>query len=586
MRTTQAIVGLHLLTAIVLASGCSPTSTQPVSTQSGAVQGVVEQGVNLFRGIPYAAPPIGDLRWRAPEPAAAWDGVRQADAYGPACWQATDAGESIFLQRLLEGAGVNTVMRWLMQTAFAWFPMTVSEDCLTLNVLAPVEAQDMPVMVWIHGGGHQFGSGGMTYESKSLVQQGIVLVTLNYRLGLYGFFAHPELAAEDPHGSTGNYGMLDQLAALQWVQTNIAAFGGDPDNVTVFGESAGGHSVGQLMASPLAHGLFHRAIAQSGTGLYQFQSVDAAHERMSGLDAGLQAAASLGLGSTDAIRSLRALSTDQLKNIAMDPLLSATYHPQIDGYVLPKSTAQVFREGGQMPIPLITGSNADEGSVLYHLGLPPLDGGPPQQPTVLTEWRALLTAALGATAAASADDLYGVRTDADVVDAAEALMGDSWFGRHAFYMMRFHAAAGHPSYLYFYKRRSPADSQTIGASHAMEINHVFGGFIPNWPSDARDEALTSQMQRYWTAFAADGTPAPAGLPAWPVFDTANPVEMRFGHTDTQPQPVERIARYRLLWPQFEARILRATEVEPTATPTDEAALIQATPVEATPSQPS
>ncbi|MEM7077027.1 MAG: carboxylesterase family protein [Pseudomonadota bacterium] len=553
MRTT-----LLLATGVILLlSACGPTPTGVVDAPAGPISGVRSDATQFYRGIPYAQAPVGDLRWRAPEPLPAWRETLAAQEFGPACWQPTNSGNEQFLERLTEGAGMGGFTQWLLTSFAGLAELEVSEDCLTLNIAMPQGAKNLPVMFWIHGGGHQFGSGGGPYESASLAAQGVVLVSINYRLGLYGFFAHPELAAEDPHGSTGNYGTLDQIAALQWVQDNIAAFGGDPENVTIFGESAGGHSVGQLMASPVARGLFHRAIAQSGTGFYQFQATDADYERVSGFAAGRDLARRAGVAGEDEIDGLRDLSTEDLAPLATDPELSETFHPQIDGYVLPRSTAQIFTEGAQAAIPLMVGSNADEGSVLYYFGLPPVDGSTNPPPTTVAEWEAMLRDSFGVNAEA-VNSHYRVDTDQDVVKAAEQLMGDTWFGRHAFYMAHKHGASGLPAYLYFYERHPPTEAQTIGASHALELAHVFGGFIPMWPWDERDDELSSQMQTYWVNFAATGDPNRDGLPAWPTFDGLAPQEMSFGHERTVANPVARLQRYLAMQAQFDQRVAAAT----------------------------
>ena len=540
-----------------LLSACGSTPSDPVTIAQGDLQGINENGIVVFRNIPYAAPPIGDLRWRAPQPGPNWEGVRDASAFGPACWQDTSGGNADFMESLTQGAGMGGFTQWFLTTMTSFGSTEVAEDCLSINIMAPEGAERLPVMFWIHGGGHQFGSGGQLYESPSLVGQGIVLVSINYRLGLYGFLAHPELSAQDPNGSSGNYGMLDQIAALAWVRDNIAAFGGDPHNVTIFGESAGGHSVGQLLASPLAEGLFHRAIAQSGTGFYQFQATQAAYERISGHEAGREVARAAGVGGKDEIAALRKMSTQDLWEVAVDPVLSGTYHPQIDGYVLPRSTAQIFAEGTQLKVPLIVGSNADEGSVLYYLGLPPVDGGPPEQPETLKAWDDLLENQFG-TAAPKIDATYQVDLDTDVPRAAEQLMGDTWFGRHAFYMAQSHSAAGYPTYLYFYERHPPTENQTIGASHALEISHVFGGFIPMWPTDDRDDQLGSEMQRFWTTFARTGNPNAEGLPAWGSFNDLEANEMAFGHERSYTRRVAREDRYRAMSAQFEKRVVSAS----------------------------
>ncbi len=502
-----------------------------VETGRGRLEGEEVDGVRVFRGIPYARPPIGPLRFRPPVEPEPWAGVRDATRFGPAAPQPE-------MMVPIPGFGVGEQ----------------SEDCLYLNVYAPAApGGGRPVLVWIHGGGFVIGSGSQDiYDASSLVRRGdVVVVTINYRLGALGFLHL------DDEESSANLGLLDQIAALEWVRDNIEAFGGDPDKVTIFGESAGGHSVGQLMASPLSAGLFHRAIAQSGTGFQQFQAMDAAYERMSGFDAGRQVAEMAGVSGADEIAALRQMSVDELREIALDPAVSATLHPQIDGYVLPQSSAQIFDAGRQAAVPLIVGSNADEGSVLYYMGLAPVDGGPETQPTNVTEWDALLAGQFG-TAASDVDLAYSVDTDSDVVKAAEQLMGDAWFGRHAFYMAQKHSAAGHPSYLYMYERRPPNENQTIGASHALEISHVFGGFIPFWPSDARDDELTHEMQSFWVHFAATGTPNRDDLPTWQAFADLEPYEMAFGHEETGARRVAREARYRAMAGQFEARLNKAS----------------------------
>lgn len=551
---------LRSLTVLFLAclmAACGGRSAAPVEVSGGWIEGLVEDGLVIYRNVPYAAPPVADLRWRAPQPVEPWEGVRATTQSGPACWQNTTGGEAMFIERLTQGAGMSGFATWLLTTAASWQPPEVSEDCLSLNVMAPEGGSNLPVMFWIHGGGHQFGSGGQVYESSSLVREGIVLVSINYRLGLYGFMAHPELSAEHAHGSSGNYGMMDQVAALEWVQANIEKFGGDPNNVTIFGESAGGNSVGQLLASPLSKGLIHRAIAQSGTGIHQFQAVDAAYERTSGYDVGRRIAAAAGVSGELEIKALRSMTTEQLRPYAIDPAFVDTFHPQIDGYVLPRSTAQTFFEGKQLPVPLIVGSNADEGSVLYYFGLPAVEGGPLVQPQNQVEWDQLLASQF-ADQAAVVDAFYAVDGDKDVPKAAEHLMGDALFGRHAFYMAQRHQAAGAPAYLYFYERRPPSETQTLGATHGLEISHVFGRFIPMMPKDERDDELQTQMQGYWAQFARTGSPNRDDLPKWVAFDDLEAQEMAFGHERSYARRSVRENRYRAMAGQLESRLAAAT----------------------------
>jgi para-nitrobenzyl esterase len=557
MQLLNRIIGF---TALFVA-GCGEPASQTVKTQSGPVQGVTNEGVAIFRGSPYATPPLGDLRWAAPQPAQPWTEPLIADAYGPSCWQPTGIGNDAFISALVAGSGMSEFSQWVLKTGAGLAEVSISEDCLTLNVLTPDISSDkpLPVMLWIHGGGHQYGSGGDIYESTSLANNGVVLVTINYRLGIYGFMAHPELAAEDANGSSGNYGMLDQIAALQWVQANIEKFGGDTNNVTIFGESAGGHSVGQLMASPLARGLFHKAIAQSGTGFQQFQTTDQNNETISGFNAGRSVAAMVDVSGSDEITQLRAMSVEELAEAATDLEISSTFHPQVDGYVLPKPTSQIFALGEQAPVPLMLGSNADEGSVLYYMGLTPVDGSTITGPETIKQWDNLLLNEFGDQANALSIH-YAVDGDSDVVKGAEQLMGDSWFGRHAYFMAQRHSTAGHPTFMYFFERRSASPDETIGATHAFEIFPVFGSTLPLWPTDERDEILSNEMQSYWSNFAKAGDPNNDRAPAWQSFSLLQPTEMALGHEKSYSRPVARMDRYEAMNGQLLRREKRALEL--------------------------
>ena len=562
MKLLNRIIGFTALSlAALLVTGCGEPASQMVNTQSGPVQGVTNEGVAIFRGIPYAAPPIGDLRWAAPQPVQPWTEPLIADVYGPSCWQPTGIGNDAFVSALVAGSGMSEFSQWVLKTGAGLAEVSISEDCLTLNVLTPeiMSEKPLPVMLWIHGGAHQYGSGGDNYESTSLVSNGVILVTINYRLGIYGFMAHPELAAEDANGSTGNYGMLDQIAALQWVKANIEKFGGDANNVTIFGESAGGHSVGQLMASPLARGLFHKAIAQSGTGFQQFQSTNKTNETISGFSAGRKVAAMVGISGDKEIAKLRAMSTETLAEAAIDLEISSTFHPQIDGYVLPKSTSQIFASGEQAPVPLMLGSNADEGSVLYYMGLTPVDGSPVRGPATIEQWDSLLQEEFGDHADALSIH-YAIDGDNDVVKGAEQLMGDSYFGRHAYFMAQRHSAAGNPTFMYFFERRSASPDETIGATHAFEIFPVFGSTFPLWPTDERDAILSKEMQSYWTSFAKVGDPNNDRAPTWQSFSALQPTEMALGHEKSYSRPVARMGRYEAMNGQLLRREQQALEL--------------------------
>lgn len=545
------VVAIAVVVALAACSGTLPSPA--VTVESGEVRGIIEGDVAVFKSIPYAAAPIGDLRWARPGPPVSWAGVLDAFEDGPICMQPVGVGNDAFLEMLLEGAGLSW---WKRQSLFVLTSILpsppMSEDCLTLSVRSPaLDAARLPVMVWIHGGAHRFGSGRLGFEGNAITQRKVVLVSINYRLGVFGFLAHRELAAQDANGSTGNYGTWDQIAALRWVRDNISAFGGDPGNVAIFGESAGGHSVGQLMAAPPARGLFHRAIAQSGTGTYQFQHAEHAVEGLSGFEAGERFAASLGAST---VAEMRALSAEAIMAVDDDPAVVETWHPQVDGYVLAKTTAETFRAGEQAPVPLMVGSNADEGTVLYGLvaegGGGPVDGLNGSIET-LADWRNMMHTAFGVHAERVAGR-YPAPTDADLARQGQRLMADAWFGRHAYFTAAQHANAGHATYLYFFQREPQSDTQTIGATHAVELQYVFGSFFSFWPVDQRDEELARQMTAYWTNFTRGGNPNSVKLPEWPPFELDDPKEMSFGD-ETRWRTVSRGETYEAMIPQIVAR---------------------------------
>jgi len=460
--------------ALLLLTYAAPQVDAPqVMIAQGRLAGVLAGGVAAFKGIPYAAPPVGALRWRAPQDAPRWDGVRDAAAFGPVCPQHPTSGLA----------------------ARARLPQ--SEDCLTLNVwsadLHP--AAPRPVMVWIHGGGlAQGGSALPIYDGAALARRGVVVVSFNYRLGRLGFFALPALTAAADGEPVGNYGLLDQIAALRWVQANVAAFGGDPASVTVFGESAGGVSVDALMASPLARGLFARAISESGPAL--FGTVPLAEAER----AGLAEAARLGAGGPDAVAALRAVSADSILEGGEDIL-----EPIVDGKVLTEDVGAAFARGDVARVPYLTGTNSDEGSLLR--------GGTP----------GFLTERLGRRLA-SVRALYekgGAISDADF---ARALFNDQFFAATSRLFAASVARAGESVFVYRF-RFMPAILRTRGAPgvpHGGEIPFVFGfgRLAPYAPP--RDLAVLEMVQTYWTNFAKSGDPNGAGLPPWPRFEGPAP----------------------------------------------------------------
>jgi len=456
-----------------------------VRVVSGIVEGVAADGVSAFKGIPYAAPAVGDLRWRAPRPAAPWQGVRDAREFGPICPQVKIAS---------------------LRAAFAAPPE--SEDCLTLNVFTPKldAGAKLPVMVWIYGGAFRRGGSALPfYDGTELAQRGVVAVTFNYRLGWLGFLAHPALGDEAPGEPRGNYALLDQIAALEWVKRNIEAFGGDPANVTIFGESAGGVSVNHLMISPRAAGLFAKAISQSGSGLGKGKTMAEAEA-----DAREFAARHGG-----ALAPLRALSVDDILADPKNKEGLAAFAPIVDGDLVPGEVGVLFAEGRFNKVPFMVGANDHEASLMDMMRMKP-------QATLASFGAAarLLRPAYEANGPL-AEDAY-----------ARELFGDAVFVAPARALAAFAAKAGVPAYLYQFtyvteRRRG----EVPGAGHGAEIPYVFGvrkieasaGLIGRIMAGGaifseRDRAMVGQVQGYWTQFAKSGNPDGEGRFPWRAFD--------------------------------------------------------------------
>jgi para-nitrobenzyl esterase len=477
-----------------------------VKTAAGTVQGTTtaDQQVRIFKGIPYAAPPIGALRWQAPQPAAAWQGTRDATKFGPACLQGKIYGDINFTD--------------------------LSEDCLTLNLWTPAFAEAsagklaksaderLPVMVWIHGGGFQAGGGGEPrHDGEAFARKGVVLVTINYRLGVFGFLSHPELTSESGRNASGNYGLLDQVEALRWVQANIAPFGGDPGNVTIFGESAGSLSVSALMASPVARGLFHRAIGESGAYFRAGTGGLSLAPRSETEQAGADFVGSLGAGS---IAGARAMPGDAVLQAALK--VQPWFAPNVDGYVLTEDVNSAFSAGRQSRVPLLAGWNADEARARVVLA--------PQKPTAqsFAEDTRKRFGSEGDTILKA----YPAATDADALEAAAALATDLFMGYSTWKWIETHAQTARvPVYRYSFDRKIPvapdvqvngipATSRDIGARHAGEIEYVFGALesVRNVTWEPSDRKLSDAMTTYWANFAKTGDPNGSGLPKWPRYD--------------------------------------------------------------------
>ena len=457
-----------------------------VRTPDGALLGVAGNGVSVFKGIRYAQPPVGPNRWRPPVPAPKWQGGLRATEFGPACWQPVPRAQSIYSDP----------------------PAKMAEDCLFLNVWAPPNAKGAPVMVWIHGGSLVGGfSHAGIYDGARLAKQGVVVVSINYRLGILGYLAHPGLSAESPQKVSGNYGLLDQIEALRWVKRNIAAFGGDPSQVTIAGESAGGLSVMYLMAAPDARGLFSKAIAQSA---YMISMPELKARRFGEMPAeAIGAALAAKLGAAD-VAQLRAASAQDLVNAAP----ATGYFPlgTVDGKVLPRQLVEVFDRGEQAPVPILAGSNSGEIRSLRFLVPPP--------PATAAEYEAAIRARYGDLA----DAFLKLYPAADYKESMLSTTRDALYTWTAERLVRRQTALGRPSYLYFWDHGFPAsDSIGLHGFHGGEIPFAFGTLDrtpPNWPKaepDARETALSDAMVGYWASFVKSGRPTAAGAPDWPAF---------------------------------------------------------------------
>lgn len=496
-------------TLIALAVGCgaavdaSAQDRPIVRIAQGVLAGRMDaQGVRSFEGIPYAEPPIGGRRWRPPVAAAGWKGVRDASRFGAGCIQPPWPTKSIYNDRIAH----------------------FSEDCLYLNVWAPAHARNAPVIVWIYGGGLVYGSSSEPYyDGSPFAAHGIVFVSMNYRLGALGWLALPALSAESPHGVSGNYGLLDQVAALEWVKRNIRAFGGDPHNVTIMGESAGGLCVAYLLASPLARGLFEKAIGES-LGIYS-------EPRLKTADHGLPAAEAIGsriekdLHATD-LGTLRAMDATKLDMAA----LKAGFRPTgtIDGWALPRQLVDTFDRQEEAHVPVLMGFNAGEIQTLPS-ALPPLAASSASyEREIRKRYRDLAPEFLR---------LYPAK---DVKASMMAAVRDAIFGWGAERIVRDETALGEPAYLYYFDHGYPAASALgLHAFHASEIPYVFGRIgpdapiLPNWPQ-ARgpgEKALSNAMIAYWTSFARTGVPQAPGEPDWPRFGPGK----RYMHFAQKPE---------------------------------------------------
>ena len=470
---------LPLVLSLLTIGALSAAVNEPVRLESGLLSGAAGKNaeVRVFRGIPFAAPPVGNLRWHSPQPPAHWEGVRAGDAFGPICMQAAGG-------RGGRSGGPAPKM---------------GEDCLYLNVWTAAKSagDKRPVLVWLHPGGFSTGSGSQPgFDGEALAKKGLVVVTINYRLSVFGFFAHPELTQESDRHASGNYGLMDQVAALQWVQKNIAAFGGDPKRVTIDGDSAGATSVGDLVVSPQARGLFHRAIAESGGAIGL--SVNPMRKLADAEQAGVRAAESLG---TKSLAELRAKPAE-----AVMAGIRGVGNVIIDGWFLPEDPGAIFAEGKQNDVPTLVGSNKDEGTFF-------LQKGPADRFLENTRRRFgdLADTFLKLYPAGSDDEAYASQLAAFRDELAFVMR--NWAQLQS-------KAGKSKAFLYYFTREPPVAeaARNLGATHGAEAQYVFENLAPGRPWTDLDRQLADTISSYWVNFATTGDPNGKGLPRWPVYD--------------------------------------------------------------------
>jgi para-nitrobenzyl esterase len=460
-----------------------------VNAPAGAVEGLAEGGLRVFKGLPYALPPVGQARWRPPMPMPRWQSVRNTTEFGSACFQPKATLSNIYVSK----------------------PMPMSEDCLTLNIWAPAGAHNAPVFFWIHGGALVGGSSREpVYDGTQLADRGIVVVSINYRLGVLGWLAHPELSRESPLGVSGNYGLLDQIEALQWVRRNIGAFGGDASNVTIAGESAGGLSVMYLMAAPAARGLFSKAIAESAYMISTPELKERSFGSPSAEESGVKLAAALHAPN---IAALRAMDAGALSQAAP----AAGYAPwgTIDGQVLPRQLVDAFDQGEQAHVPLLAGFNSGEIRSLLSLAPHPPANAAEYESVIRNQYLEL------------AGEFLRLYPSANMQQSILATTRDALYGWTAERLVRKQAAIGLPSFLYFFDHGYPAeDAANLHGFHASELPFVFGTFDgtpPLWPkvpATPQETRLSDAMIGYWTSFARTGRPQAAHEPDWQVFGSS------------------------------------------------------------------
>ena len=502
---TKIFGGCCCLLLLFALTASTRSLNNTVRVESGLLEGVPDSvpGVRVFKGVPYAAPPIGDLRWRPPQPAPKWDVVRKADKFSDSC-----------IQNLTRSRNPWTAEFMAQNQA--------SEDCLCLNVWTGAKAasERRPVMVWIHGGAFTEGSGEVAvYDGAELAKKGLVIVTINYRLGALGFLTHPELTRESTRNASGNYGLLDVVAALEWVRKNIASFGGDPQRVTIAGQSAGASAVHALMASPLAKGLFHRAIAESGSGVGRRTRNLAEAE-----NDGAKFAESKNARS---IHDLRAIPAKDLTSVT-----GLRFGPVVDGWFLPADATAIVAQGKHNDVPMLTGLTADEGSASPAYGKNKAEDFKKQSQqrygdlaeTFLKLYPSDTETQSGVSQKQSARDQGMISMSLWAAERARSSKSKTW--------------------TYYFSRAIPWPEQPqYGAFHTSEVPYVFGNFkLLNRPWEQVDRQLSATMMTYWVNFATTGDPNGKGDPPWPAFEPKSHATMELGEK-TGPRPIADPARY-------------------------------------------
>jgi para-nitrobenzyl esterase len=499
------------LVILILFSVARPAATQirRAKIAGGEVEGTVSENIASFKGIPFAAPPVGNLRWRAPQPVIAWSGIKKVHSYAPGCMQ--DSG----MAKMMGSVGI------------------VSEDCLYLNVWTKASAPNakLPVMVWIYGGAFNAGVTGIPiYDATRLARKNVVPVTIAYRVGAFGFLAHPGLSSEDGN-SSGNYGILDMIAALQWIKHNIGQFGGDPQRVTIFGESAGAIAVSMLCTSPGAKGLFHRAISQSGGSFAPARFANEVGQNMPTL----KLAESIGrefldrLGAKD-IQSARGLSAERIRQGSGNSA-TAMFWPVADGNLLPEDAYEAYQERRFNDTPILIGTNSDEGA-MFSSG---------SKPAVFIKQ---IRDGYGPTAGAILK-AYPHATDAEASQSSKDIFRDSAFAWPTWTWARLQSKMGAgKAFVYYFDHRTPFSPD--GASHAAEIPYVFGNFTgPGGPPRKEDLSLSNLLVSYWTNFARTGDPNSPGLPNWRAF-TENEPNTLFFEKECSVRPLPNMEKLKAL----------------------------------------